>query len=611
MDRKTLAIIAACLVLIVFWWPIMDRIGLGRYNPAHQRAARPDTTAGAVTPETSAADTSRIGPRPGGPGTMSGAPVTTPSLASFEPAAERTATIETPLYRATFSSRGARLLSVELLRYPSAHGVSNLAATGKIPKRGEPAPEGDRVTLDGGPTFGLDLGSGASRTSLANVDYAVAESTDASGQVRVIAFTAQDSSGMHIRQVWRVRPDSYALDLTVDIQRVPEALRVSDYSLVTRSWPLVTERDPQSDERMLRACSLVGSKVYRDHAGGLLKRVQNHDGNVAWAGVQSHYFLAVAGVMQGTSRSAIATAEQVPLRQDVLKRLPAGTRPVQEVAVNSLVMALPGESSPAHRFVLWFGPSDYRALQKLGQAQLDRAADMGWGWLLPINHLLLLVLDWLYAVVRNYGLAIILLATLVRVALHPLNMTSMKSMRAMQKLQPEVERLREKYKDDAAALNTAIMAVYKENKVNPAGGCLPMLLQMPVLFSLFQVLSSSIQLRLSPFMGWMNDLSSPDVLFMVGTFPIHVLPLIMTGTGVLLQRLTPTNPQQAPSAYLMNAMMLFFFYNMPSGLVLYWTVMNLLSALQQWMVLRQDDGTPVVVRTGEAAGPRRKKAARG
>jgi len=440
----------------------------------------------------------------------------------------------------------------------------------------------------------------------------VVESTDASGSVRALTFTAEDSTGMRVRQIWRVRPDTYALELTVEIQRVPAALRITDYSLTTRSWPLITERDPQSDERMLRSCSLVGSKVYRDNAGALTKRTVSHEGNVAWSGVQSHYFLAVAGVLQGTSRATISTGEQHPLSEDLLKRLPPGTRPIQDVAVNSLVMALPGESSPAHRFLLWFGPSDYRALKQLGQGQIERAADMGWGWLLPINHLLLMVLDWLYAVARNYGLAIILLATVVRVALHPLNMTSMKSMRAMQKLQPEVERLREKYKEDAAALNTAIMALYKENKVNPAGGCLPMLLQMPVLFSLFQVLSSSIQLRLAPFVGWVNDLSSPDVLFTVGAFPIHVLPLVMTGTGFLLQKLTPTNPQQAPSAYMMNAVMLFFFYNMPSGLVLYWTVMNLLSALQQWLVLRQDDGqAAVVVRTGETPGPRRKKSARG
>src|SRR5205823_2653104 len=136
-------------------------------------------------------------------------------------------------------------------------------------------------------------------------------------------------------------------------------------------------------DRMLRACSLVGSKVYRDRAGSLQRRTVSHDGNVEWAGVQSHYFLAVAGVLDGSSRSAIAGGDQRPFTEDMLKRLPQGTRPLQGVAVSSLVMALPGETRPVHRFVVWFGPSDYRMLSKLGQAQLDRAADMGWGWLLP------------------------------------------------------------------------------------------------------------------------------------------------------------------------------------------------------------------------------------
>jgi YidC/Oxa1 family membrane protein insertase len=622
MDRKTLVLVAACLLLVVFWWPIMDRLGLGRYNPAAYRPAphAGDSALAGAGPgdgavrAPGATDSSPAAARPGGAGaagstTAAPRPATLSALpfSATQDVIERTWTIETPLYRATFSNRGARLIAMELLHYAAAHGASNLSATGKLPHPGALVPEGDRVVLAGGPTFELGLGSGASLMSLATANYAVAESADAAGQIRALTFTAEDSAGMRVRQTWRVRPDSYALDLEVEIRRVPEALRLSDYSLTFRSWPLVTERDPAGEDRMLRACSMVGTKVYRDAAQGLHNKTNTRDGNVAWAGVQSHYFLAVASVAQGSARGVLASADQRQISDATLKLLPPGTKPLQNVAVNSLVMALPGESSPLHRFVVYLGPGDYHGISRLGLGQLSRAVDMGWGWLLPINNLLLVVLDWLFAVVRNYGLAIILLATLIRVLLHPLNMSSMKSMRAMQKLQPETERLRAKYKDDAQALNTAIMALYKENKVNPAGGCLPMLLQMPVLFSLFQVLSSAIQLRQAPFVGWMNDLSAPDVLFAVSGFPIHVLPIIMTGTGFLLQKMTPTSPQQAPTAYMMNAIMLFFFYSMPSGLVLYWTVMNGLSALQQWLVLRQDNGTAIVVRTGEDRPQRKKK----
>src|SRR5690242_15090856 len=256
MDRRTLALVAACLILIVFWWPIMDRLGFGRYNPAH----RPPPTA--IAPETSAVETSRIGPQPArataAPGPSAGMPVNGATLSSLPPAAtrsaiERTVSIVTPLYHATFSTRGARLLSVELLHFAASHGASNFGVHGRIPRRDGVVPEGDRVVLAGAPTFGIDLGSGSSQVSLANADYAVAESSDAAGQVRTLTFTLQDSSGLHLRQVWRVRPDSYALDLAVEMDHLPPALRLSDYSLTTRSWPLLTERDPASDDRMLRA----------------------------------------------------------------------------------------------------------------------------------------------------------------------------------------------------------------------------------------------------------------------------------------------------------------------------------------------------------------------
>jgi YidC/Oxa1 family membrane protein insertase len=219
-------------------------------------------------------------------------------------------------------------------------------------------------------------------------------------------------------------------------------------------------------------------------------------------------------------------------------------------------------------------------------------------------------MKWLYRLIPNYGVSIFLLATLVRVALHPLNMSSMKSQRALMKIQPEMERLRSKHKNDPQAMNTAIMALYRENKVNPAGGCLPMLVQMPLFFALYSVLFNAIELRQAPFIGWIDDLSAPDQVMSVAIFPIRLLPLLMAGSGFLTQMLTPTDPKQKPTMYMMNIFMLVFFYNLPSGLVLYWTVMNLLTAAQQWLVMRQDgkpDGAVVEVVSPEAARRGRKR----
>jgi YidC/Oxa1 family membrane protein insertase len=141
-----------------------------------------------------------------------------------------------------------------------------------------------------------------------------------------------------------------------------------------------------------------------------------------------------------------------------------------------------------------------------------------------------------------------------------------------------------------------MMALYKDNKINPAGGCLPMLAQMPLFIALYSVLFNAIELRQAPFVAWMQDLSAPDLLFRVGGFPLRLMPVIMAASGFVQQRVTPTDPRQATSFYLMNVMMLVFFYNLPSGLVLYWTVMNLLTAVQQWLVLRSD-GAPAAAAT--------------
>jgi YidC/Oxa1 family membrane protein insertase len=161
-------------------------------------------------------------------------------------------------------------------------------------------------------------------------------------------------------------------------------------------------------------------------------------------------------------------------------------------------------------------------------------------------------------------------------------------MRAMQKVQPEIEKIRAKYKNDSQKMNQAVMELYKEHKVNPIGGCLPMLVQMPVLIALYQVFLHAIDLRQAPFFLWINDLSSPDVLFTVAGFPIRALPLIMYGSAYLQQIMTPTDPRQRITMHLMNLFLLVIFYNLPSGLVLYWTVTNLLTAAQQYLVRRGD-----------------------
>jgi YidC/Oxa1 family membrane protein insertase len=599
MDRRTLVLVVALLLLFLFYQPLLKLAGLGRYlepprrpipaavdtasrDTASLRAAAPIPTNPAAVPPAS------------GPG---GAEITSLPIAAAAGALDQTYSIETPLYRAVFSNLGARLLTVELKRFVSAHGVSAKGGKPLRVKHGQEVPSGDRVVLAGGPLMGLDLGSGGALKPLSNVVYAATESTDARGMTQALTFVARDSSGFYLRQTWRVRPGTYALDLEVETRGIPDAWRVNDYSLVMRSWPAFTETDRKTDLRSVGVASLVGRNLHRDNVQGLLKGPKAYDGAAEWAAVQSRYFIAAAAVVKGIPRGAVAGAEERPVTEAMQKVLDPNEKPVQPVAVSQLVVGLPSGERPVQSFLIYLGPSDIKLLGRFGRG-LEKSVYLGWNWMRPISELLLWLLDWVFVAVRNYGLAIFGLAVLVRLVLHPLNTASLKSMRAMQQLQPEVERLRVKYKSDAQTMNTALMALYKENKVNPAGGCLPLVLQMPILMALYQVLLNAIELRQAPFVGWIYDLSAPDVLFTVAAFPVHLLPVLMALSGFLLQKFTPTNPQQAPMQYMMNAFMVVLFYNLPSGLVFYWTVMNLLSALQQWMVLRQDGPAVVVVPAG-------------
>ena len=419
----------------------------------------------------------------------------------------------------------------------------------------------------------------------------MSESLNAAGERMAITFTARDSAGAFVRQTYRVRPDTYAIDLEVELRGLSSS-QIPEYSLATRSWPLLTESDLSQDMRSLRATSLVGTNLHREHAGGLIKAPKIFDGNAAWAGVQTRYFFVCVAASEAAARGVVSHAERRPMTSAEQEQLGNVSGGQMEIASNALVVSVPSELKPVQRFVLYTGPSEVSSLRRL-KLGLERSVDLGWSWVQPFSKAMLELLRWLYGLVRNYGVAIILLATLIRVLLHPLNMVSMKSMRAMQRLQPEIERLREKYKNDPQAMNTAIMGLYKEYKVNPAGGCFPMLLQIPVFFALYQVLFNAIELRQAPFFGWINDLSAPDLLAQVGPVSIRLLPVLMLGSGFLSQKLTPSDPRQLPTMYMMNVVMLVFFYNLPSGLVLYWTLMNLLTALQQWLLIRQDGGKAV------------------
>jgi YidC/Oxa1 family membrane protein insertase len=327
------------------------------------------------------------------------------------------------------------------------------------------------------------------------------------------------------------------------------------------------ERDPKLDRLASAGVAQIGNRVVKKHLGrGAGDWVQRETGVVRWAGVRSKYFL-LAVVPKGAPDGEVIMTR---VRGD-------------ESIATSLRLPLSVDGPTEYEFDLYAGPMQYRALQQFSPG-LEKAMDLGWKFIVPFTRLLRAFFHAVHRVVPNYGLVIITLSAVVKLLFYPLTRKSMESMRHMQLLKPEMDKLNEKYKDDAQKRNQAVLEMYRKHKVNPLGGCLPIVVQMPVFIALYNVLNTSIELRKAPFALWVQDLSAPDRVGAVLGLPIHILPLVMAGTMIWQQKLTPTDPRQAAMAYMMPVIMTVFFYAMPSGLVLYWTVTNLMAVAQQlWM----------------------------
>jgi YidC/Oxa1 family membrane protein insertase len=297
---------------------------------------------------------------------------------------------------------------------------------------------------------------------------------------------------------------------------------------------------------------------------------------VLWAGVDIRYFVSV--LMPDDDRDFGVTFE--PRKQGEV---------AAAVLAFEAVEVAPGQQV-ARRLQGFAGPKRSDVLAAVG-GELSKSVNLGYSWVEPLTIFFHWLLRFLYGLVPNYGVAIIVITIMVRVVTLPIMARQMKSMEKMRAVQPQVKELQEKYADDKARQSEAMMAVYREHGVNPLGGCLPMVLQLPVFIGLFYALQSSFALRNAPFVFWIDDLSAPEVLFEIPGvgFPVRLLPLVMGASMVLQQKMTPTtvDPAQARMMLvMMPVMMTVLFYQFPSGLVLYWMVSNLLGIAHQLWVRR-------------------------
>jgi YidC/Oxa1 family membrane protein insertase len=484
-------------------------------------------------------------------------------------APEQTVVVSTEQYTATFSSRGGALVAFTTNEHLDDEGMALHLLR-------------EDVTIDSAqPEVLVDVdGAGPlAALSLRDTNFNVTSRPANGLSVGEVVFTATAENGASITRRYTCSEETYGIDHVLTVNGLPEGYD----GFATLMWGAGV---PHTEEKMgggmagqsFSSLARIGNNFESKQSKDFSTRDASYDfeGGVQWAISKSRYFFA--GLF---SQDEASTAVRFFGREqdDLL----------------GFAVEVPTRGGVANaRHTLYVGPATQEELKRLGNGIENQVgiSDMygmpGFieAFFSPLARILHRVLNFFYAVIPNYGVAILLLAFVTKALFFPLTRKSSQSMKAMSDLKPEMEALREKYKDDAQKLNVEMMGLYKKHGVNPMAGCLPLLIQMPVFIALFAVLRSAIELRHAPFALWINDLSAPDTLFSMGGIPLlpdqlHVLPLLMAATTMLMQQQTITDPRQKTMMLAMPVVMLFFFYSMPSGLVLYWTAQNLFSWVEQ------------------------------
>jgi YidC/Oxa1 family membrane protein insertase len=460
---------------------------------------------------------------------------------------EQTEEVVTDLFRAVLTNRGAAITSWQLTRYTIAgpdgpQPIQLVHGNGKFQK-----------------PLSIQSADAALNKQLADGLYQVDRdfaTLDASHPVGHLTFNYRPpGTGITVEKRLTFRHHSYVVDVSVKTEGLAGPLDIrlgTNFGIVEWGEGFIG---------LIGPAFLVDDKIEKDTPDAELER----KGAVRWVALQDKYFLSVLIPTTGAAAAVIKKEGEKLVSAGVRFAPPAGT-----VNVSTQMYA---------------GPKEFDTLKSLNVG-LEDTIDFGWfiygswGIVKAVAKPLFYVLRFLYDYTHNYGLAIILLTVGVKLLFVPLQYKSYKSMKDMQVVQPKVVALQAKYKDDRERLNRELIKLYRDHKVNPVGGCLPMLLQMPVFVALFNILYMTIDLRQAPFLLWITDLSVQD--------PYYVLPVIMGATMVLQQKIMPTtmDPIQAKVMLLLPAMLTILFLTFPAGLVLYWLTNNVLTIGQQFITDR-------------------------
>ena len=369
--------------------------------------------------------------------------------------------------------------------------------------------------------------------------------------------------GQAIEKKLTFYPDSYNIDIDIVFDQPSKFISRNQYTLGWAGGLPPTEKNISNDYQFFEGFASLGG----EHMGAKPKKgkltEESQKGSTLWSAIKTKYFIS-AIVPNNPGTAARVESELID------------KRPVYNTEITQ-------NTSSSNSFTLYLGPLDYDNLKSF-DVDLESNVDLGWALFRPIGQLISWLLTKMYAIIPNYGVVVILFAFLIKLLLNPLTVKTFESTRKMQALAPEINKIKEKYKNDPQKMSRAQMELYKSSGANPMGGCLPMLIQMPILVSVFSIFRSKIEFRGAPFIGWIDDLSVPDTLAELGGFPINILPVLMGSTMFIQQKMMAApnaDANQKTMMYVMNVFFLFLFYSFPSGLNLYYFVFNLLSIIQQ------------------------------
>ncbi len=549
MEKRVIFFLVISLTIIVFYPLLLEKMGIITPAPPPLEGEFQDE-------EFQDGDFSYIDPDERRPVIATEMPAMVLPEASTQSGAvlvlEQDVVVDTDLYRAVFSSAGGVLTSWTLKRHLTTE-VKDPQPIELVANPEESYPKPLAILTEASEPNHL-FSSAVYTVEGGDLDLSKFDPTGS------ITFWYQDpQTSASIAKRMTFDNDSYVVDFEIETSGLPDPYIVT---LGTNFG--VTEWNEKSFIGINGPATFINGEINKDSP----ETEETREGGIGWVALQDKYFIS-ALIPDVSDDAGIAEGR--------VKVLPRGEKVFSAgVVVDSL------QGSQASNYRLYAGPKSYNGLRELNVG-LEDTIDFGWfiygSWALvrAVALPLFSVLSFLYDYTHNYGFAIILLTIGVKILFAPLTYKAYVSMKAMSKLQPKMMEIQKKYKDDKQKMNIEVMNLYKNEKVNPVGGCLPILLQMPVFISLFNILYMTVELRQAPFMLWISDLSLPD--------PFFVLPVLMGVSMFIQQKIQPTpmDPRHAKIMLMLPFFLTFIFLNFASGLVLYWVVNNVLTIAQQYI----------------------------